>query len=61
MEKQRVPIKEVAERTGMSAETIRIGLRQGVFPFGVAIQTSKTRWTYHVSPRLLDEYLGCMK
>ena len=49
----------------MSVQTLRVGLQQGKFPFGYAIQTtepedSKTgtgRWTYYINEERLDIYL----
>ena len=42
---------------GMSEQFIRIGLQRGILPIGTAVQIS-TRYTYHISPKLLAEYLG---
>lgn len=44
-----IPVREAAEITGMSAETIQAGLIQGRFPWGYAIQTSKDRWRYWIN------------
>jgi O-acetyl-ADP-ribose deacetylase (regulator of RNase III) len=48
------PLSEAAQ---IAVRTIREGLRQGVFPFGKAIQTpgSKT-WTFIIMPRALVHY-----
>lgn len=32
---------EAGKKLHMNAETVRAGLRQGIFPFGVAIQNKK--------------------
>lgn len=37
---------------------VRMGLRCGRLPIGSAIQETGKRWTYHISPGKLAEYLG---
>lgn len=56
-------VEDVARLTGHSPLTIRIGLQQGVFPFGVALKTSDDRknYTYVFFPEKVKEYLGEMK
>lgn len=50
--------QDVADKLGISVQSVRIGLQQNRFPFGWAIQTSKNRFTYCISKKLFDEYLG---
>lgn len=52
-----VPVDEAAKRLGKSREFIRVGLQKGILPFGVAVQLS-SKYSYHISPKLLDEYIG---
>ena len=52
-----ITIKEVARRLGKSEQFVRIGLQKGILPFGTAVQLS-SRYTYHISIKLLNEYLG---
>lgn len=40
-----------------STQFIRIGLQNGRLPFGTAVKIS-SHWTYHISPKLLAEYIG---
>ena len=40
-----------------SAQFIRIGLQNKRLPFGTAVKIS-SHWTYHISPKLLAEYIG---
>lgn len=40
-----------------SAQYIRLGLRNKRLPFGTAVKIS-SHWTYHISPKLLAEYIG---
>ncbi len=40
-----------------SPDTIREGLRQGVFPFGAAVKAKgSTEWTFVILPRALVHY-----
>lgn len=50
--------KDVADALGISVQAVRVGLQKGTFPFGWAIKTSETRFTYAISPKLFEEYLG---
>ena len=40
-----------------SVQFVRKGLQSGRLPFGTAVKTS-SHWTYHISPKLLAEYIG---
>lgn len=42
---------------GVSPQFIRIGLQQGRLPFGSAVKF-KNKYSYHISPALLAEYMG---
>lgn len=55
---ERVTVRKAAELTGLSELTIRIGLQKNMVPFGFAIKTSENRYTYHISPKKLEEYIG---
>jgi hypothetical protein len=50
-------VKEAAERLGKSQPFVRIGLQRGLLPIGTAVKMS-SKWTYHISPKKLDEYVG---
>ena len=43
---EKLTIQEVADDLNIDVRTLRAGLEQGVFPFGVAIQ--RQRMTYHI-------------
>ena len=47
--KQTISVREVARELGTSEQTVRIGLQQKAFPFGVAVKSS-SKFTY-VIPR----------
>ena len=53
-------IREVAKLLGTTEATVRIGLQQGVFPFGVAFKTSENNkhYIYIIYPEKLREYVG---
>ena len=50
-------VSEAAKQVGMSTQTLRLGLQQGLFPFGEAIRTSEKRYVYHINPVALKRYL----
>src|SRR5690625_2258464 len=52
-----IKVKEAAEILGVSEQFVRIGLQRGLLPIGTAVKMSSI-WTYHISPKLLDEYVG---
>lgn len=54
---QNVSIAEAARRLGKSQQFIRVSLQQGLAPFGFAVKRRNT-FSYHISPKLLDEYIG---
>lgn len=49
---------QAAALMGKSNLFVYEGLRRGFFPFGYAMKTSPTRWTYYISPPQLAEFLG---
>ena len=55
---QRVSIEEAARRLGKSQQFIRIALQNGAAPFGFATKGAGSTYDYHISPKLLDEYIG---
>ncbi len=50
-------IKEAAQKLGKSEQFVRVGLQQGILPFGAAVKM-KRRYSYHVSPEALKSYLS---
>lgn len=52
-----VTIKEASRRMGKSEQFIRIGLQRNKLPFGTAIK-NKTKYSYYISRKLFDEYVG---
>ena len=54
---QNVSIHEAAKLLGKSQQFVREGLKSGILPIGTAVKMS-SKWTYHVSRRKLNEYIG---
>lgn len=53
-------VDEVAKLLDTTPATIRVGLQQGIFPFGVAFKTAKDKkhYTYIIYPEKVREYAG---
>ena len=54
------PIKKLlpehaAKLMGISKDTVRKGLQDGIFPWGYAVQTSSNRWTYFINAKRFAE------
>lgn len=56
-------VKDVAKLLGTTEQTVRVGLQQGVFPFGVAFKTKKANknYTYVIYPEKVKQYAGEQK
>jgi len=57
MTQQNISVKDAAGILGKSQQFVRVALQQDILPIGVAVKMS-TVWTYHISPKLLNEYIG---
>lgn len=59
IEKRNITVQKAAKLLKKSEMFVRIGLQRGLLPFGVAIKLDgKTKYSYHISPKLFEEYLG---
>ena len=56
-----ISITEAAERTGKSKEFISASLQSGIAPFGFAVKISGDKWSYHISPKKFNEYMGVIR
>ena len=54
----RISVERAAVIMGMSHETVRKGLRQGVFPWGYGILTSDNQWCYFINAKSFAEKEG---
>lgn len=52
-----VPVAVAAKRLDKSEQFVRVSLQTGKAPFGFAAM-NKTKWSYHISPKKLDDYIG---
>ena len=52
----RLTVKQVSDIMNVSQQYIRIGLQTNRLPFGTAVKLS-SKWTYHISPNLFQEYM----
>lgn len=48
--KKRITPAMMAEALGVPVQTIRVGLQQGAFKFGVALQQTGNKYTYVIYP-----------
>jgi len=55
---QKISIEETSRRLGKSPQFVRMALQNGVAPFGFATKVSGNSFDYHISPKLLAEYIG---
>ena len=53
----RVTVAEAAAILDVSKEYIRLAMQEKLLPIGSAAKMS-SKWTYHISPKLLAEYSG---
>ena len=58
MQTGNVSVLEAARIMGVSQQFVRVGLQQGILPFGCAIQITKKKYTYFISRAKLAEYVG---
>jgi hypothetical protein len=54
---QRITVSQAADLLNVSPQFIRVGLQNGTLPIGSAVKMS-SRWTYHISEHLLEQYTG---
>jgi len=53
-----ISVAEAAKRLDKPEQFVRRGLQQGTAPFGYAVMGRGQQYSYHISPKLLDEYIG---
>lgn len=54
---KKVSVAEAAKRLGVCQQAVRVALQQGTAPYGYAWKV-KSKWSYHISPKQLDSYIG---
>lgn len=58
---KRITPAMIAEAMGVPVQAIRVGLQQGVFNFGTAIQQSGQKYSYIIYPEKAREIVGAEK
>lgn len=56
-ETKNISVEECAKALGKSQQFVRVALQTGVAPFGFAVK-NKTTYSYHISPKKLNEYIN---
>lgn len=51
-------VENAAKIIRKDPQYVRLGLQQGRFPFGTAIQKPNNRWTYNIIAPKVYEYAG---
>ena len=54
---ERIKVKDAASLLNVSEQFVRIGMQRGTLPIGSCVKMS-SKWTYHISPHLLELYTG---
>ena len=54
---KKITVSQAADLLNVSQQFIRVGLQNGTLPIGSAVKMS-SRWTYHISEHLLEQYTG---
>lgn len=52
-----VPVEVAAKLLNVSKPFIYVGLQKGTLPIGTAVQITNEKYTYHISPGLLLDYI----
>lgn len=55
---KRLSVEEAAERLCVTEDYVRRAMRQGTLNIGSFVQNTGGRYTYHISPKLVDAYVG---
>ena len=53
-----VKVEEASQRLGIPAASVRILMRRGKLPIGIAEQLTGTRYTYYISEEMLNHYIN---
>lgn len=54
---KKVSVRDAAKILDVSPQFVRVGLQREKLKIGTAI-FMKRRWVYHISPKLLADYIG---
>lgn len=53
-----IPVEVAAKLLGKSEQFVRVALQRGLAPFGFATRITGQKYSYHISPKLLEQYQG---
>lgn len=53
-----IPVDIAAKVIGKGNDFVRFGLQQQRLPIGAAVKSGSTNYDYHISPYLLEKYIG---
>ena len=51
-------VQEASEKLGIDAKTIREGIDNGTFPFGMVFKTRSGTKVYKISRKKMNEFIG---
>ena len=52
-----VSVKEASQRLGIPTASVRILIKRGKLPIGMAVQLTGERYTFYISEEMLDRYI----
>lgn len=55
---KKITVLQAAKLMGVDPQFIRVGIQQGVLPFGWAVMVGTKQYSYYISPKLFYEYTG---
>lgn len=53
----KLTVEEAAKKMGVSPMFLRIGLREGEYPFGKAVKFSKN-WSYYINRQRFEKWMA---
>lgn len=53
-----VTVRSASQQIGIPEPAVRVLMRRGKLPIGIAEKISGTRYTYYITQELIDKYLG---
>lgn len=56
--RNKLKVENAAKLMGVGKQMVRQGLKNGIFPFGYAVQMPSGKFTYYISPKKFTEYTG---
>lgn len=60
MNEGKITVAYAAKVLNKCQQFVRVGLQRGTLPIGVAEKMpNSSRYTYYISPKLLEEFSGC--